>query len=137
MTGQTPPRTAAFTATVRVHLLHAPDPDTEPNPDLEAAAIREGVVFALPPHKGDTFIPGQLSQALLNAQLTPIVDHIAHAPALPSDDRYDQGGYAEVVVTCTSRDVPSDHLLEQLRNEGWKVHDFRAQARRRRDGKTF
>ncbi len=62
MTGQTPPRTAAFTATVRVHLLHAPDPDTEPNPDLEAAAIREGVVFALPPHKGDTFIPGQLSQ---------------------------------------------------------------------------
>ena len=100
-------------------------------------AIREGVVFALPPHKGDTFIPGQLSQALLNAQLTPIVDHIAHAPALPSDDRYDQGGYAEVVVTCTSRDVPSDHLLEQLRNEGWKVHDFRAQAQRRRDGKTF
>ena len=62
MTGQTPPRTAAFTATVRVHLLHAPDPDTEPNPDLEAAAIREGLVFALPPHKGDTFIPGQLSQ---------------------------------------------------------------------------
>ena len=47
------------------------------------------------------------------------------------------GGYAEVVVTCTSRDVPSDHLLEQLRNEGWKVHDFRAQAQRRRDGKTF
>lgn len=48
MTGQTPPRTAAFTATVRVHLLHAPDPDTEPNPDLEAAAIRDGLVFALP-----------------------------------------------------------------------------------------
>ena len=94
-------------------------------------------IATLPPHKGDTFIPGQLSQALLNAQLTPIVDHIAHAPALPSDDRYDQGGYAEVVVTCTSRDVPSDHLLEQLRNEGWKVHDFRAQAQRRRDGKTF
>ena len=134
MTGQTPPRTAAFTATVRVHLLHAPDPDTEPNPDLEAAAIRDGLVFALPPHKGDTFTPGQLSRALLGAQLTPIVGYVEHAPVLPS---HDDDAKAVVVVTCHCRDVPSDDLLEELRAEGWNVHDFRDMVQRRRGGRTF
>lgn len=134
MTGQTPPRTAALTATVRVHILYAPSPNAEPYPDIEAAATRQGVVFALPPHKGDIFIPGQLSQALLEAGLTPVVDHIAHGPAMPPDD---EDAEAVVVVTCSSRDVPSDDLLAQLRAEGWNVHDFRDKAQRRRDGKTF
>lgn len=132
MTDQTP-LAAGFHASVRVQLFYAPDPRFKVDAELEAALIAERVAFALPPAKGDRFIPGQLSQALLGAQLTPVVEYVEHAPVLPFHDDYADGGYAVVVINCTSPRVPSDELLAELREEGWTVRDFRDLAGHRRE----
>lgn len=122
MTDQTP--LAHFRADVRVQLLYAPDPRFKVDPELEVALTAENVLFGLPPTKGDRFIPGQLSQVLLRAGLTPVVDQVEHAPALPFSE--DPSGYACVVINCSAPRVPTDTLLADLADEGWTVRDFRS-----------
>jgi len=130
MTSQTPPEKATFTATVRLQFHYAPGPDAEPYPDIEVAATRK-VVFALPPHKGDVFVPGQLTEGFLDTRQTPFISSIEHALDLP-----DGNAWAVVVVQCITREVPSDELLEQLRTEGWGVSDFRKMVQKDRDDRT-
>ncbi len=53
-----------------------------------------------------------------------MIEHIEHVPEL-SFRPEGAHAYACVVITCTSRWVPDDDLVNDLRDEGWDVQDFR------------
>lgn len=111
---------AKYQADIRAHIFYTRPGNDEP--DLEVAFSTEGAFFAIPPAKDDHFLPGYLSPALLNAELTPIIKHIEHVPELS----FRPGGAgACVVITCTSLRVPDNDLVNALRDEGWHVQDFR------------
>ncbi len=120
MTTTPPQAVAKYQADIRAHIFYTrPGND---DPDLEVTFSTKGAFFAIPPAKGDHFLPGYLSPALLNAELTPIIKHIEHVPELS----FRPGGAgACVVITCTSLRVPDDDLVNALRAERWDVQDFR------------
>lgn len=116
---------SGFRASIRVQIFYSPDPRFKVEPELEVALTAEDVAFQFPPAKGDRFIPGGLGQALMSAGAPPIVEHVEHGPSLPFRDDTDDG-YACVIVNCVSRQVPTSELVEELRREGWHVHDYRS-----------
>lgn len=118
---------ADFRADVRIQIISDPEEKT-----TEVVAVATNVLFRLPPSPGDRFLPGQLSPALLHAELHPVVKYIEHAPGHLPFHKKPEGGYANVVIYCTSRKIPSDTFVNELTAEGWAVSDWREQNARRR-----
>lgn len=110
-------------AILRVEIFYAPDPRLETEPTLELAVTASTVVFQIPPAAGDRFSPGALGDALLQFGAPLVVDHLEHAPAIGFLQEPEPAAF--VIVNCFSGNVPSDEMVEDLRAEGWHIHDFR------------